>query len=276
MEINKHICFNGDKEPEVLDYLNRNGIAFKKGELISLDIYESNPHWPQIAEFVKERKLFCRSEAIFSKQELSSAEWLTLRSMWRNGYPQPECAFEYESITYSSQNLCKECGTGLVQTDAFRIKKAPNWGKRHFMMLNWVEDELFIDDIAKNILLDNGITGMSFREVKDKKGKEILPNVEQLIVPHILPEGIVPELPAINDINHCTCCGIPKYHPSGVGMLTFRRDIFDNAPDIVKTAEVFGWGHSAPRKIIVSQKFYQTIVKNQLDRSLEFEPIALA
>jgi hypothetical protein len=53
--------------------------------------------------------------------------------------------------------------------------------------------------------------------------------------------------------------------------------VFDNAPDIVKTGDYFGVeGNMSPaRKIIISQKTYQTIVKYKLDRSLMFYPIDL-
>lgn len=276
MKINKHIPFRIDEHPQLVDYLSRNGLAFCRGDIISsLDIYESDPHWPDIAAYVQSRKMLCLSETTFSKKELSSAQWLTVRSKWRNGYPQPEGAFGYQSITYSDGNYCNECGAGLIQTEAFRMKAAPKWGNRHFMMLNWVEDELFADEVAKSVLQGCGITGVSFREVKNKTGTEILPGVEQLIVPYILRPGIVAQRRSIDKIFQCTSCGIPKYHPTGIGMHAFKREIFENAPDVVKTGEVFGWGHSAPRLIIVSQKVYRAIIENHLDRGLVFSPLEL-
>lgn len=276
MEIRKRIAFRTDSHTELIDYLKNNALKFAEGEIISsVEILESNPHWPWIFDYAKRNDERVYSETLFSTHELESAKWLAVRSQWRNGYPQPENDFAYEGITYSSENHCVDCGAGLYQVDSFRIKKTPNWGRRHFMMLNWVEDELFLDNMATTALRNADLRGLAFRDVKDKKGTESLPNICQLIVSTILPKGLVADGHSIDNIYECTRCGTKKYHPSGIGMLTFRKDIFEGAPDIVKTEEVFGWGHVAPKRIIISQKMYQVIVINNLDRGLVFSPIKL-
>lgn len=56
------------------------------------------------------------------------------------------------------------------------------------------------------------------------------------------------------------------------GLETFRNlDL-----DIVKSNESFGGGGLCIKTIIISQKLYQAIKANHLDKSIEFEPIALA
>lgn len=276
MEIKKHICFRSKQDLELTDFLIQNNIPFQEGEIISsLDIFESSPYWPFIAEYLIKRKLICLSETVFTKNELSKAEWLTVRSQWRCGYPQPEGAFAYETITYTRRDHCNECGSGLVQVNAFRIKKPPKWGKRHFMMLNWVEDEIFVSDIAKNVLLCESVTGISFREVEDKKGAEIYTDVSQLVVSSVLSEGVIEERRSVDEAPICPHCGIKKYHPTGIGMLAFHKGIFENAPDIVKSGEIFGWGHGASRVILVRQNVYQLIIANHLECGLVFEPIEL-
>lgn len=276
MEILKRIPFRTDAHSELIDYLKDNGLQFDEGVIISaVEIFESNPHWPWIFDYAKQNNEQIYSETLFSAHELENAKWLTVRSQWRNGYPQPEGSFAYERITYSCKNHCGDCGTGLSQVDSFRIKKTPNWGKRHFMMLNWVPDELFLDDVAMTELSNVSLRGLEFRNVKNSKGTQILPNINQLVVSAVLPKGIVADRCSIDKIYECANCGIHKYHPSGIGMHAFRKEIFEGAPDIVKTEEVFGWGHVASRLIIISPKMYQVIIKNKLDRGLVFEPIEL-
>lgn len=276
MKVKKHISFRNDSDLVLIQYLNGQEIAYNKGGIISsLDIYEHNVHWPYIQQYVHNNDLVCYSETSFSKKELSDAAWLTMRSKWRNGYPQPEDAFGYERITYEKEKHCVECGAGLRQKESFQIKKTPNWGQRHFMMLNWVEDELFVDDSAKTVLDTSRLSGIEFAKVKNKQGLEFLPNVNQLVVKNILPAGLQVDCRAINATHFCPKCGIPKYHPSGEGMYEFNRAVFENAPDIVKTNEWFGWGYAASRLIIVSQKTYQLITQNNLDRGLVFEPVLL-
>ena len=107
MKVKKHICFSDVKDVQLVSYLNQHGIAYNCGEIVStLDIYDQNPHWLHISQYVQEKNLLCTSETYFSKKELSSAEWLTVRSQWRNGYPQPEGSFQYEHITYSAEDHC--------------------------------------------------------------------------------------------------------------------------------------------------------------------------
>lgn len=277
MEISKHIGFTKADIPELLDYLKSNNIPYEEVfHCCIFDIYESNLHWPCIRELIGQKNVTCISETKFSKKELNSAQWLQVRSKWRNGYPQPESDFSYEGITYSVQKHCCECGVGLHQIDSFRIRKTPNWGRRHFMMLNWISDELFVDDSTKEVLCNAKITGVQYQNVRNAQGKEVLPNVNQLIIPTVLHEGLIANRTSIDKIFKCPYCSRLKYHPTGIGMTAFQKQIFDGAPDVVKTSEYFGWGHGASRLIIVSQRFYQVVSKNKLDRSLVFEPIELA
>ena len=276
MEIINHICFRLEEEPRLIALLENNRIRYKKGENIStVDISDKNPQWPIIQEYVAERNLFCLSETVFTEAERSAAEWLTLRSTWRCGYPQPEASFKYEQVTYNTDAHCNECGNGLVQNNDFQIKKIPNWGARHFTMLNWVEDELFLDDAAKTILCQTGLTGFQFRQVRNRTGKEIVPNINQLFVMEQLSGGLVPEEPMVDKVETCKVCGCVRYHTRGIGMLKYRKEVFCSAPDIVKTSESFGWGHSSSSLIIVSQRTYQTIVNHRIGRGLEFEPLEL-
>lgn len=275
MEINKHIGFDAD-DKLLIKYLKKHNIKYNaEGYALTLDIYESSPHWEEINKIVGKLDLLCLSETVFSKEELLSAEWMEVRSVWHYSYPQPENEFGYKSVTYTKDDYCSECGAGLVQTELFRIKKEPSWrGKRHFLMLNWVEDELFVDETAK-ALLEREFSFLSFCGVKNKKGTETLENIFQIIIPVLKEEGIVEKQRSIQEVMICPCCKRKKYHPVGEGMLQFRRNVFENAPDMVKSAEWFGWGHGADRTIIISQKMYQFILSHHLEKNLEFSPIEL-
>ena len=276
MVINKHIFFDQAKTPELADYLQQNNILHKNlNGLITFDIIHSDPHWPVINVIIERNHISCISETSFSKKELSSAEWLTVRSQWRNGYPQPEGNFGYQRITYCDDQYCAACGSGLRQVDSFRMKATPKWGSRHFMMLNWVFDELFMDDDAKGVLTDAGFSGIRFMEVKNKNGSAVLPGVNQLIIETRSFPGFVTGRPDVRNIAVCRVCGIPKYHPSGIGMHAFRKEALNDMPDICKTAEIFDWGKSASRRILIRQNVYRAIMENHLERGLVFAPIDL-
>ena len=277
MEINKHICFTNEKNPRLLRYLTKNGINFKANTKFCsvLDIFESSPYWNDIADILSKEKAVCVSDTRFSKKELQNAEWMTVRSVWHNGYPQPESNFDYEDITYTRENKCSACGVGLSQTDSFRLKKVPNWGSKHFMMLNWIQDELFVSEHAKNLLEKAEFKDISFLTVRNKTGKEILPDVFQINIQSVVPNGFVEGRRDLHGILICPECNSVRYHPNGIGMHQFKKEIFDNAPDIVKTSDQFGWGKAASSLILINQKVYRFIVENHLERSLEFQPIEL-
>ena len=276
MEINHHFSFSLDSHDNIRHLLNKHNIPYKECYTSGIvDMSESHPAWAEVERMLNQLGRTTIKTTLFTKEELSSAQRLTVRSCWHNDYPQPVADNEYRIVTYNCEKYCPVCGSGLIQQHPFRLKKATNWGRRNFFMLNWVFDELFIDDTAKNLLQNSGLSGFSFMEVYNKKETAVIEGTYQMIIPTILPEGLVPILPAIDDIYPCEHCGTDKYHPCGRGMKIFKKEIFDNAPDIVKTSEVFGWGCGAVRLIIISQKMYQFLIKNHLDRSLCFEPVEL-
>lgn len=276
MEIKRHICFTEKNVPQLLPYLKENNIAYKIApSFFTLDIYESSQHWGVILDFIRDKEVFSISETVFSKQELKNAEWLSVRSKWRFDYPQPENAFGYESVTYTKNYHCQECGVGLVQVDSFRMKKMPVRSNRHFLMLNWVDDELFVSEAVKQLFQNEGISGITFRDVKDKTGSLSFAEFYQLNISSFVAHGLQEAQSCIRAALRCQNCGAVKYHPNGRGQYIFNREIFENVPDIVKTSDWFGWGHSASHLILVRQSVYQLLKANHLERGLIFEPIKL-
>lgn len=275
MEVINHITFTAEKAPRLFLYLKQNNIHFEDAKVFYvIDISEASPHWRNIQKIIQEeRDVICVSDTNFSPEELCRAQWLCVRSRWRFDYPQPEDT--YHSVTYSLKKFCPTCGSGLVQQEEFRLKKEPKWGKRNFCMTNWVEDELFLSSKAKVLFEREPIPGISFQQVLDKNGKEAFSDIYQMVISEILPEGLVEKQPCVGQRYCCLHCGTIKYHPNGRGQYVFRKETFDNAPLITKTAELFGWGTGATRLIIVHQSIYQLIKQNRMENSLIFEPIGL-
>lgn len=275
MEVNQHIIFSQSKAPELVKYLQEHNISFTDAHgIMSLDIFQSDTRWESIRHYVQKYKLVCLCETLFSAEELNAAQWLMVRSKWRNGYPQPEGKFAYEEITYDG-SLCNHCGIGLRQKNPFRIKATPKWGNRHFMMLNWVEDELFLTDYAKNYLLEQGFTGFTFTEVQNKNGTCAMHGIHQMSISTETKPGFVNGQRNVQNVYVCPLCGQMKYHPSGIGMYAFQKEALDNMPDICRTFEHFGWGKSAHRMILIRQDVYRAITSNHMDRGLVFSPLDL-
>ncbi|QKE76100.1 hypothetical protein HPK19_25185 (plasmid) [Arthrobacter citreus] len=276
MRFKHRYCFSkGNKKLE--QFLTLNEIPFDLEYGIGVfEIFEDNEHWEEINKNADQYDLLSLVETIYSPKEFINAEWLSVRSKWRWAYPQPEGNMAYEHITYNDENLCDGCGRGLVQKDSFRLKKTPKWSSKNFLILNWIEDELFISSKAKTELQKSRLKGIDFYEVKKSaKDNVILDDVHQIYINVQLDPGMLSENDTIASTLHCKECGGTKFITSGRG-LKFKKNIFDNIDvDIIKSSETFGDGHMCARIIFVSQEFFQFIKKNKLDRNLEFEPILL-
>lgn len=276
MRISNHICFPTENHSDVTNFLLQAEIPFDENYgLAVLDIFEDHPHWKELSFYVKQYDLFCTSQTLFSKEDLDTAEWMIVWSRWRCGYPQPEGEFTSKNYTYDHTQRCDNCGFGEFQIAPFRIKKAPKWGQRNFTELFWIDDELFLSEKAKRTIEDMSIPGISFEDVFSKSGAEKLEGVYQLVVSNILPAGLIEEQSALKKTEICPICGQKRHLNNGRGMDTYRKEIFINAPDIVKTGDIFGAEFNSIRRIIVSQRVYKILLENKLDKDLGFEPIKL-
>ncbi|WP_054750468.1 hypothetical protein, partial [Ruminiclostridium josui] len=239
-------------------------------------IFEDDEWIDELYSYYQKEKITPIIDAIYTKEEYEKAQWYSILSKFRFEYPQPEDDSAYKGITYNNSKFCSSCGCGLVQKDSFRIVKAPKWGKRHFLMLNWVEDELFISSFAKDLLVRNSISGLRFLDVINHKKNIPFDDIYQIYIENELEPGLLELKQSVKEVRNCSICGKAKYIYSGKG-LTFRKEIFSNInSDIVRTHESFGDGHICARKIIISKKLYQLIKNSNLGKDLDFEPIVLA
>lgn len=273
MDIAHHIFFRKTDEPLLYLYLLKNEIVSGDGEFCGFDILESDPHWACLNRIAHMESLESYSYTVFTKKELREAPWLKIRSKWEFAYPQPERKDGYREGVYAP-GYCPDCSS-LIQIGSFRIKKAPKWGRRNFAMLYWVGDELFVNDRVKDVFQKEGISGISYLPVMNKNGSEILPGVHQLLFSTVLENGLVIN-EGVAEISACMYCGVEKYLASQRNILTYRKEVFENAPDFVKSGEVFGAGHYAAHRLFIRQRVYQLLCKHSLLQGLAFEPVALA
>lgn len=281
MEVDNHVAFSKERHPALWHYILENNIKADhrdEEDIAAIDMYSSDPHWEWIGKYVKEKNVHCLRDLVYSRTELREAQWMSVRTTWRYGYPEPSAGYKFEDITYDKTNYCTICGVGLKQKDLFRLKKSPNWGRRHFFAPFWIEDELFMSETAKSVLHNAGITGVSFREVRNKKGSGQLPETWQLYIQHNTNPGLVLDKSYVAAVNTCPSCGRIKYGTTreNGSMQKFKKEALDYVPDVVKTYEVFGgMPLVAAQEILINQKAYRAIADNKLDRGLMFYPIEL-
>jgi len=273
MRIRHYYPFNSSQK-EILKFLDNRKVKYDCGEAITtFELFEDDTHFEKTKEFLELHDIHATVvEAIYSQIELNESKWLSCRSGWRYGYPQPNQEnMGYRFTTYNSENYCIHCGKGLVQKESFVIKKEPNWGTRNFLMLNWVHDELFMTRKAESLLEKANLTGFSSYAVLNTKGSN-MEGVRQIYVKKILEKGLSNE--AISEVIVCPQCNFKKYM-NKIGSVCYKKNTFENiSDDIVKSQEKFG-EITCSSIIFVSQKFYKTVTENKLNRGLIFEPVRL-
>lgn len=281
MKIRHRICFNKKSiSSEFLNFLKEKKAKFSEvktdlADLVVVYLIEEDEWKDELKQFLQKDEIISIPESIYSKAEMEKASWFRIRSKFRWEYPQPEDCSNYIHITYDSTNYCESCGYGSRQKEEFRIKKNPKWGKRNFLMLNWVEDELFISNKSKEIIRNADIKGYKIYDVINHRTDKPLDDINQIYIEEVLQSGLVNEEQSIKEIIKCHKCGSVKYIYTGRGF-TYKKDVFEDLNvDIVKSYEMFGDGLMCARLVFISKNLYKLLTLNSLDKDLVFEPIAI-
>lgn len=273
MRVKHRFVFNSDNT-KLIKLLDRYNVAYAPGETLTiLELFEDDPHYYEILKFLTAHGIRQTLwEAVYSQNEIDAAQWLSCRSTWRYGYPQPDQENKgYRFSTYDITNYCEQCGKGLVQKENFILKKEPNWGARNFLMINWVHDELFVSSKAESILKEAGLTGFRFCDVSTRTGDK-MPGIKQLYIENYIDNGLSNE--SVQNELICSRCGYKRIMQKP-GYIYYHKKCFENVSyDIVKSQEKFG-EITCASLIIISREFYSILKENKVDRGLAFEPVIL-
>ena len=203
------------------------------------------------------------TQNIYDKNEIEKAEWFEVRSIWHNGYPQPEN--NYKKAIYGIEH--NECIDEDKQIGNFQIKKEPNWKHNFFFSFAWFGYELFIkESIIKN-LEEANIKGLEYRDVLIYN-KGISKTVKQIVVKNRLKDTV-----DLNNtcykIYHCRLCGQKLIGTKHLNL--YKKETFDNIDvDIIRSSKSYAL-HISP--IYIYKKFYLFLKNNNYDKNLEFVPI---
>lgn len=299
MKINHRIALRHD-DPFWRE-IDRLGLDYDRGDpdnvlrlaISVLNVTEDQPEWPGVERLVAR---YCPGphsvSNVFTQVELDTAEWLQLWASGHHGYPQPEEDFGYQEVTYDLSDYCPHCGIGGVQKAPFHLRAEFKASHSQILQLNWVFDEFFLREEARDGLRSAAITGIDYMSPLLHKNGRQSERVAQMVVNTKLPPALDPigfqpvTCKPQNEEWHTTprlrpseaekvlYCGRVKYHYMHKGPYRFDNNAFAGAPDVVKSHEWFGRGASAHRLVIVSQRFRQAIVTAKW-RGVTFEPIEL-
>lgn len=226
----KMIHFASDWNNEQIKVLKEFGVNPKEGFTtiqIEINLYK------KLESYFKKWKISGVPYPEFTKDELKQSLLSAKSGSYENGYPMPDMDFGYLSLTYDLTNYCSNCGIGLKQKDAFRIKNVPPQGKKRIFSLGWVFDELFVDkQLYEEVFKPLGIKS---REVLLYKKETAFENTVQLVLGETSENLEISE----NPIEKCSRCGRVKYQPMPQGFYPKYKNVI--AP-IFKSSDYFGSG----------------------------------
>lgn len=266
-----------EKTKEILEYIYKRNLKHKLDKetyILVIEIFEDDKEWSNLNSLMENNNISSLKSCIYSKREKEDAEWLAIRSKYRWGYPQPDDESDYKNVTYDSANYCSSCGCGLIQKESFKVKNEPNWGKRNFLMLNWVETEIFTNNSVVKQLSKYQLKGLAFTDVLNYKTNIKIENLNQIKIENTLNEGILDIKDTISKKLICSKCNSIKYIMTGKG-IAYRQSAFNTRYDMVKSYENFGDGLMCGKLIFISQRLYKILCQNGWDKELSIQPLQL-
>ena len=229
------IVFNTEKT--IINYIESIGIKVDSNEINAVFYIEENHEkFQDVQEKMKNYDFRVTVSTKFTKKEKDNAKYLVVKITWVNGYPMPDGAMEYREETYDNSHFCLPCGAGLKQNNSFLLKGEPKWGKKDFLKLFWVEDEIFMKKSTYEAVLKP--LGINALPVLHYKTKKVLDTVVQLEIKDKLKIDL-------EDYTYtkCTSCNQIKYRIIENG---FFPKILDNPKNslVARTHEYFEIGRA--------------------------------
>jgi len=257
---------------ELIRTLEEHGIQIQYGpsELIIFEMWDNQSDDSRLKKLADKFCITCFKSLVFSKAEMSSAEWY---SMWCDNMKIEEdgerSAYEY-SCKYAVNRAQHR-----IQIRPFVLKKPVKWSaNRFFAAMLGDASTLLVKAHTKEILENSGIKGACYSEVLDRRGEEYA-DIFQLTADTVIPtEALILNSSDYRKKIICKNCGREQYSIDGGFRLRVRRNALNPSVDITQTETIFGEGFAEPA-IIVSKRFYEAVMENGMGRTMHFEPILL-
>lgn len=269
--IRHYVCLASD---ELCEFLNQNGIPYQQvsaewlNRQIYFDITECSPAFSMLTE-MQLKNCIITKRVQYTRREIQNAAWLTCTPS------TVKLNLVNEDISFSAS---ERFGSGKAHHRVLTGKpfyvSAPivHNHNQHFFAAYEATNQLFCTEHAKMLMQENNFP-LSFRAVRSSKTDMPIGDLYDIFIPYSLPPEAL-ELSNSEETFFCPVCGARTFLPP-LPLQIYRKSL-SHAPNICKTASIFGWGgnYAAPINII-SHDVYLFLAKNHLTRGLQLEPIVL-
>lgn len=281
MRIKQHYFYTAKKE--LISFLEKNKIVYEicdlpesNNKLCTFDLYEDQElYW----QFKKQFFYLPKNNSIrtieYSKQEIESAEWLTVRSKGTKvQWEYEEDAFQ-KTCAYKRLFINELYYRHSMQVDLLSVSKAVKWGsKQYFSGPNTADDFLFCSERARE-LLKGRWEGLEFWPVRKYNSTQRMSDIYQLVFMNNLPINAI----AGGKTIECESCGkkVMRF-AEGIHMLEIKKEYLKDPFKVYRTDDVLTEQLKKCTTFslnIVSQEFYRYCEKNQMNRGMIYEPIKL-
>lgn len=211
--------------------------------------------------------------AEYSNSELLNARLLTINS-------QKQCIdiVNIDEALHFSCTWTNDYGVNkakhIKQRALFTIAKEPSTKTRTAF---WQEDfglsQLFTDQRVVDLVKENGLNGIAFRNVQLKNGSQSQ-NIFQITSNHIIDQKCIALGYGERRLT-CPICGKEQFAIKSSYQLHLHYDQIAEQSDFYVTEDIFGEGIPEPF-FLISQRFYRLLKENKLTGNLVIAPVASA
>ena len=274
MRVKTRVNISPEYGVDVRDILNPFGLHPVVPPTYHISLYRDDERYTPLVKELEKRKIKFDEfpvNMVFSKAEMSSAEYLYMRMAGYWGYPKPEDDFLNES--YDTSRVCPHCGQGPSQVRPLLVGKPGKFGNRDIAALNWVFAWLVTDRLRK-LVQDENLTGAEFWPLLYFKDRTEVEGISQLKVTNILPPmSPNAEFEVIRENRPRKCSHLPRIFSSHQ-MRYLRKDL-PSFKDFNLTDEYLGGGwFRLDRSTVVSSAVWRLFDRNKIKR-VTFNPVIL-
>jgi hypothetical protein len=255
MEIWHRITFNAFSKQIFFEIIKNLNVKHKSlqlpgdgGLLVFVDIAESDSNWLEVSRLISSLGAADMKETFFTDEEIRSAEWLRMTSVFEQGYPQPKISWPFKQA--DREIICSKCAI-YRQIAPMHIAKEPHLGKKSFMHTIWTNEIFCTPDVVQGL---EGIQAKGYGawDVILHKSGLVSEKLHQLYIPTISSPGFIAE----EDLGRVVCpeCGTTKFYAHMRGIMQVKKEAIIHDTDFMLTNEWFGSGYLAWREILVSNR----------------------
>lgn len=259
---------------KLIQKLNEKKIKFRVigdgilvNKMISFSIYDDLEAMEEVIKCVKSKPIITKE---YSNEELTNARLLCILPLQKKiTITNLKEAFDF-SCCYKNI-LGIEKAYHKKQVSYFKIQKLPSINTQTvFYAGDTGNSEIFVDQRVYNLVKDSNLKGVDFVPVKDRDGNFTDALFQMSTKQHIDIHNI--KIDSEDKIRKCPICGQKKIVTDSEYQLRLLQDDFEISSDLYMTESVFGEGLSYPYYLI-SQRFYQLLLKNKLLKNVNLSPV---